>query len=91
MNFHNEINNDTTVLNAVPGASSVAAVKYFGRLSSLNHVSAISVCQTRPMITTKPVNVQITIVSKNTPIDCTHPCVQGCAESAAAAAMVIVP
>ena len=34
-----EISRETMVLNAVPGASSVAEVKYFGRLSSENHIS----------------------------------------------------
>ena len=38
-----------------------------------------------------PESVQITIVSKNTPMDAITPCSQGCFASAAAADMVIVP
>jgi hypothetical protein len=43
------------------------------------------------MITTKPVSVQITIVSRNTPKDAITPCSHGCFASAAAADIVIVP
>jgi hypothetical protein len=43
------------------------------------------------MMMIKPVIVQITIVSRNTPMACTKPCSHGCSALDAAAAIVIVP
>ena len=68
-----DISSDTAELRAVPGVSSVAAAVNIGSLSKANHASAPSVSHTLPMITTNPVRVHMTIVSRNTPMDCTKP------------------
>ena len=71
--------------------SSAQEARNLGSLSSLNQASAASVSQTRPMMTTKPVRVQITMVSRNTPRAWTQPWSQGCLASEAAAGIVMVP
>ena len=63
-----EINKVTILLKVVPGVSSAAEARYFGSLPSSNQAAPFSVSHTLPIITTKPVNVQITMVSRKTPI-----------------------
>ena len=66
---HTDTRRETAALNAVPGVSSATEATNLGSFPSSNHASALSVSQTCPMITTKAVSVQITIVSRKTPID----------------------
>ena len=58
----------TTLLNPVPGVSSSTDARYFGSFPSSIHAAPFSVSHARPMITTNPVRVQITMVSRKTPI-----------------------
>ena len=73
------------------GVKEAAEVKNLGRRSISIHAPASLPVHKCAITTTNPVNVQMTIVSKNTPIDCTKPCSQGCSVLAAAAAIVMVP
>ena len=65
---HKDTSKVTRLLKAVPGVSSATDARNFGSLPSSNQASAESVSHTLPMITTKLVRVQITMVSRNTPI-----------------------
>ena len=88
---HNVTKKVTTVLKAVPGVISAMEAVNFGSLSSAAHASPSAPVQQCAMTTTKPVNVQITMVSRKTPMDASIPCSHGCFASEAAADMVIVP
>ena len=59
---------DTAEFKAVPGVSSVTDARNFGSFPRSNQAAEASVCHTRPMTTTNPVSVQMTIVSRKVPV-----------------------
>ena len=83
--------NVTIALNAVPGVRVARDSLNLGSLSLSAQASAFSLVHQCAITTTKPESVQITMVSKNTPIDAKIPCSHGCLASEAAADIVMVP
>ena len=77
----------------LPPVRAPQEARNFSSCPSWNQASACwpPAIHTRPMMTTKPVRVQMTMVSRKTPRACTQPCSQGWSTSAAAAGMVMVP